>query len=411
MSEPQSDRRDVDGVARAVGASRRCDGYGKFHVTGITWTAGLCGRPGCFPCRGCRGCRFRPHNPGRLSAGVVEPFEEILICRPVGQGQLGGERLVGALDGFAFRFRVRAGVDLGCGHVGVAEEVADVDQVDSGLEQVHRPGPSDHVRGDVHADRIARVAAAQGLDVPGEDLGDAPAGQSGLVGTVEQWVCVYADAGMAGAPVEVVLQQSGCGVHQRDPPGLGAFAVQRDQHRAGRSDVGGVQVADLLDAGGRVVEGGEQDGVAQAAPGGWVWFGQEGFDLVAGEVAHVDGRGLLLLDGEDLGGLVEELWPFDRGVPDKRFDDGEALVAGRRRVAAFGFEPVQEARARCSRSRSERRSFSGGDAVLVAEPGEQQFDGVSIGGDGLGGQVPLAGQVVGEEFRQPLAGQVPAGLG
>ena len=42
----------------------------------------------------------------------------------------------------------------------MAEQVADVDQVDSGLQQVHRPGPSDHVRGDVQAGRIARVAAA-----------------------------------------------------------------------------------------------------------------------------------------------------------------------------------------------------------------------------------------------------------
>ncbi len=34
----------------------------------------------------------------------------------------------------------------------------------------------DDVRGDIHPGRVAGVAAAQGLDVPGEDLGDAPAG-------------------------------------------------------------------------------------------------------------------------------------------------------------------------------------------------------------------------------------------
>src|SRR5260370_41665778 len=58
-----------------------------------------------------------------LLAGLVELFEESVVCCPVGQG-LGGERLVGALDGFAFGFGVGAGVDLGCGHVGVAEQVA-----------------------------------------------------------------------------------------------------------------------------------------------------------------------------------------------------------------------------------------------------------------------------------------------
>lgn len=118
--------------------------------------------------------------------------------------------------------------------------------------------------------------------------------------------------------------------------------MQRDRHRAGCTDVCGVQVTDLLDARGGVVERGEQDDVALPASGGRVWFGEERFDLVAGEVAQIDGRGLLLLDGDDLGGLVEELWPLDRGVASERLDGGEALVAGRWRVVAFGLEPVQE---------------------------------------------------------------------
>src|SRR5579859_11728 len=186
----------------------------------------------------------------------------------------------------------------------MTEQVADVDQVDSGLEQVHRPGPSDDVRGDVHPGGVAGVAAAQGLDVPGEDLGDAPAGQAGVLGPVEQRVCVFADAKVGRTAAEVVVDQLGCGVHQRDPPGLGTFAVQRHRHRAGDADVAGVQVADLLDAGGGVVEHGQQDHVAQTAPGGRVRFGQEGFDLVAGQVAHVSGGGFLLLDSDDLGGLA-----------------------------------------------------------------------------------------------------------
>ena len=108
--------------------------------------------------------------------------------------------------------------------------------------------------------------------------------------------------------------------------------------------------------------------------------------------------------------MVEELWPLDRGVPGERLDHGEALVAGRRRVTAFGLEPVQE--------REHPRPVEVGEAQLfgwgclhVAEPGEQQFDRVSVGRDRLGGQVPLAGEVVGEELRQPAAGQIPAGRG
>ena len=289
----------------------------------------------------------------------------------------------------------------------MAEQVTDVDQVDSGLEEVHRPAPSDDVRGDVQAGRIAGVASAQRVNVSGEDLGDTPSGQSCLFGPCEQRLCVLADAVVGRATGEVVLQQPGCGVHQRDASGLGSFAVEGDQHRAGCADVGGVQVADLLDAGGGVVECGEQDRVAQPAPGGRVRFGQEGFDLVAGEVAHVGGRGLRLLDGEDSGGLIEELRPLDRDVSGERLDDGEALVARRRRVAAFGLQPVQEGE-NLRPVEVGKPQLLGWGRLHVAEPGEQQFDRVPVGGDGLGGQVSFAGEVVGEEPRQPPAGQIPA---
>jgi hypothetical protein len=114
-----------------------------------------------------------------------------------------------------------------------------------------------------------------------------------------------------------------------------------------------------------------------------------------------------LLDREDLGGLVQELWPLDRGVPCERLDDGESLVACRRRVATFGFEPVQEREHPLPVEVGEAQLLGWG-CLHVAEPGEQQFDRVSVGRDGLGGQVPFAGEVVGEELRQPPAGQIPA---
>jgi hypothetical protein len=71
------------------------------------WTAGLCGRKQHLRWWQSHAGSFRPHNPVVLLAGLVEPCEEILVCCPVGQG-LGGERLVGALDGFAFGFGVGA---------------------------------------------------------------------------------------------------------------------------------------------------------------------------------------------------------------------------------------------------------------------------------------------------------------
>jgi len=107
-----------------------------------------------------------------------------------------------------------------------------------------------------------------------------------------------------------------------------------------------------------------------------------------------------------LDGLVEELWPLDRGVPGERLDHGEALVAGRRRVTAFALQPVQEREHALPVEVGEAQLLRRG-CLRVAEPGEQQFDRVSVGGDRLGGQVPLAGEVLGEELRQPAAGQLP----
>jgi hypothetical protein len=106
------------------------------------------------------------------------------------------------------------------------------------------------------------------------------------------------------------------------------------------------------------------------------------------------------------GGLVEELRPFDRGVAGERFDHGEPLVAGRRRVTAFGLQPVQE--------REHPLAVEVGEAQLlrwdgfdVAKPGEQQFDRVSVGGDRLRGQVALAGEMIGQEPGKPAAGEIP----
>src|SRR5450755_2173056 len=81
--------------------------HNRHYVDGwVMWPAGV------FPVVGVSWGPSSGHIIRGLSADVVEPFEEILVGRPVRQG-LGGERLVGAFDGFAFGLRVGAGVDLG----------------------------------------------------------------------------------------------------------------------------------------------------------------------------------------------------------------------------------------------------------------------------------------------------------
>ena len=108
---------------------------------------------------------------------------------------------------------------------------------------------------------------------------------------------------------------------------------------------------------------------------------------------------------EDLGGLVQELWPLDRGVPCERLDDGEALVAGRRRVATFGFEPVQE-REYPSPVEVGETQLLGWGCLHVAKPGEQQFDRVPVGRDSPRRGCALPGQMVDEEPGQPASREV-----
>ncbi|HEY6295731.1 MAG TPA: hypothetical protein VIX15_08710 [Streptosporangiaceae bacterium] len=97
-----------------------------------------------------------------------------------------------------------------------------------------------------------------------------------------------------------------------------------------------------MDAGGGVVGQGEQDGVPESACAGRAGFGEQGLDLVPGQVPQIRGGGLLLPDREDLGDLVEPFGLLDGGVAAKRLDHREALVAGGRRTAPPGLQPVQE---------------------------------------------------------------------
>jgi hypothetical protein len=105
------------------------------------------------------------------------------------------------------------GVDLGGGHIGVAEQIADVDQVDAGADQVHRPGAPQRVRRDRQPGSQAEVARSDGPHVTGKELGEAGPGQSGVVGPVEQRIGVGTEAGVGVAALEVVGDEPGGWVH------------------------------------------------------------------------------------------------------------------------------------------------------------------------------------------------------
>ena len=93
---------------------------------------------------------------------------------------------------------------------------------------------------------------------------------------------------MAGA-VELPLGEVGgqqrrrVGV-DRDVPGLAALAGQRDDRGVLETDVADCQVGEFLDAGGGVVEGGQQGRVTPALAGGAVGQGEQLPGLLDGQV-------------------------------------------------------------------------------------------------------------------------------
>jgi hypothetical protein len=100
-------------------------------------------------------------------------------------------------------------------------------------------------------------------------------------------------------------------------------------------------------------------------------------------VPQIRGRGVLLPDREDLGDLVEPVGLLDGGVAAKRLDHREALVAGGRRAAPPGFQPVQEPQDPGPVDVGQAQLL-GRYALCVFKPGEQQFHRVPVGGDGPG---------------------------
>jgi hypothetical protein len=130
---------------------------------------------------------------------------------------------------------------------------------------------------------------------------------------VEQRVGVGAEAGVRVTVFQVAGDEP-CGlVHHGHVSDLGSLPADRRRHRFGAADVGDVEVAELLDAGGGVVGQGEQDGVPDSACAGCAGFGEQRLDLVTGQVPQIGGRGVLLPDREDLGDLAEMVGLLDGG--------------------------------------------------------------------------------------------------
>ena len=171
-----------------------------------------------------------------------------------------------------------------------------------------------------------------------------------------------------------------CGaLPERDDTLLASLAVQKQRGRSIEKHVGDAQTGDLGDASARVVEHGEEDGVALSAPGGPVGSVDDRSALVAGQVA--ENGPVEALDGnrEDALRDGQQGWLAQRGVPYEGPDGGETEVARARRIAAFGFKMVEEAEDHGRIKIREGQRRGGASGALCGVPEER------AGGRGRGG--------------------------
>lgn len=182
---------------------------------------------------------------------------------------------------------------------------------------------------------------------------------------------------------QVGAQQCHGVVAERDVASLAALAGQHRQGRGFQADVTHGQVGEFGNPRGGVVEGGQQSRVTTASPGGPIGCGEQTAGLLDGEV--IDARLGLAFggDGKDVltaghSGRLLGLQP-----PEERADRGQALVAGRDAVVPFGFQPVEEPGDRVGVDAVEGE-LVGLDGSAIAEPGDQQLEGVAVGGDRVG---------------------------
>ena len=141
----------------------------------------------------------------------------------------------------------------------------------------------------------------------------------------------------------------------------------------------------------------EQGVVAAAVPGLPVGGGEQGVDLVRGEVADDGPLAAPGRDGQDLADHGGVLGGPRGGVPEQRVDRGQAGVAGGAAVAPLVFQVLQE--------RADQGGVQVGEAELcwAASPvcsrakDEQEPERVAVGRDGVRAGLLLPGQPVGEE--------------
>ena len=136
----------------------------------------------------------------------------------------------------------------------------------------------------------------------------------------------------------------------------------------------------------------EQQGVvAPADPAGAVGAGQEGVDFVLGQELHDGALGALGRDGKDACDEGGVLGMAEGGEAEHGVQRGEAGVAGADGVAALGLEVVQEGADELGVEVLELQPGRRPAGLLCGE-GQEQLEGVPVGGHGVGAGLALADQ-------------------
>jgi len=171
--------------------------------------------------------------------------------------------------------------------------------------------------------------------------------------------------------------------------------VQVKNGRGAKLDVAAVDANDLRYAGAAVVEGEEQGVIAPPCAVSPVGRGEDGLDLGSSEIGNEPSIGPLDRNGQDTCDLGDRLWCSEGNEAEEGSDGGQAGVSGTSGIGALLFQVIEKREDSVGADIGENQTSRLQPAV--AEESQQQSEAVSIGGDGLGADALVRGEMLDEE--------------
>ena len=321
----------------------------------------------------------------------LKPFQHGGVGAPRGRPGSGAGGGASLRERLPLHVEVDGGVPVRGRDTGVAEPLADRDDVDAGPEQVDGSAVPHAVgmealaaQGRQRGLRTGAVLLQQVADAESAQPGSAVIAEDRLVGL--QLASAFGQQG---------TQQVGGLGPQRADAFLPPLAVEADLCRCVQPHVGDAQGDDFLDPRPGVEHGGEERVVAAAVDGVAIDGAEDNLDLFMLEVLHGAAAGPLERDGEDALTVREPCGVLHGAVPEC-MDRGEAHVAGGGAVVPVELQVLKEREDRLG-AEVVSVELDDGPLRLGRDEAQQEHEAVSIAPDGVGARPPHPGQVVGEE--------------